>query len=239
MNYETLPKPSTNDEIKAMLDKLVVVKLNGGLGTSMGCKGPKSVIPVRSDLTFLDLTVQQIEHLNKKYDTDVPLVLMNSFNTDEDTHKIIRKYNNFRVRILTFNQSRYPRINKESYMPAAKHIQTEKDIEAWYPPGHGDFYQAFHNSGLLEELVDQGRKYVFLSNIDNLGATVDLSILKHIVEESSEFIMEVTDKTRADVKGGTLINYGGHLRLLEVAQVNVMTILLFIFNKYITSMHIN
>merc|ERR1711860_156778 len=56
----------------AMLDKLVVVKLNGGLGTSMGCKGPKSVIPVRSDLTFLDLTVQQIEHLNKKYDTDVP-----------------------------------------------------------------------------------------------------------------------------------------------------------------------
>ena len=104
--YETLPKPSSDDEIKAMLDKLVVVKLNGGLGTSMGCKGPKSVIPVRSDLTFLDLTVQQIEHLNKKYDTDVPLVLMNSFNTDEDTHKIIRKYNNFRVRILTFNQSR-------------------------------------------------------------------------------------------------------------------------------------
>lgn len=49
-----------------MLDKLVVVKLNGGLGTSMGCHGPKSVIPVRSDLTFLDLTVQQIEVCLKK-----------------------------------------------------------------------------------------------------------------------------------------------------------------------------
>ena len=112
--YESLAKADTNEEIKAMLDKLVVVKLNGGLGTSMGCKGPKSVIPVRSDLTFLDLTVQQIEYLNKKFDADVPLVLMNSFNTDEDTHKIIREYGNFRVRILTFNQSRYPRINKES-----------------------------------------------------------------------------------------------------------------------------
>lgn len=44
-----------------MLNKLVVVKLNGGLGTSMGCSGPKSTIPVRNDLTFLDLTVQQIE----------------------------------------------------------------------------------------------------------------------------------------------------------------------------------
>lgn len=47
--------------IRDYLNKLVVIKLNGGLGTSMGCHGPKSVIPVRSDLTFLDLTVQQIE----------------------------------------------------------------------------------------------------------------------------------------------------------------------------------
>ena len=89
----------------------------------------------------------------------------------------------------------------------------------WYPPGHGDFYQAFYNSGLLEDLINQNRKYVFMSNIDNLGATVDLSILKEIITESTEFIMEVTDKTRADVKGGTLINYEGRLRLLEVAQV--------------------
>lgn len=59
-DYQTLETPTT-DEIHKMLDKLVVVKLNGGLGTSMGCHGPKSVIAVRNDLTFLDLTVQQIE----------------------------------------------------------------------------------------------------------------------------------------------------------------------------------
>jgi len=110
-------------------------------------------------------------------------------------------------------------LNKESLLPIARDVHVEKDLEAWYPPGHGDFYQAFYNSGLLTELIDQGRQYVFLSNIDNLGATVDLSILKEIINASSEFLMEVTDKTRADVKGGTLINYEGHLRLLEVAQV--------------------
>merc|ERR1712223_1156504 len=217
--YESLAKADTNEEIKAMLDKLVVVKLNGGLGTSMGCKGPKSVIVVRNDLTFLDLTVQQIEYLNKTYDTDVPLVLMNSFNTDEETEKVIKKYSGFRVRILTFNQSCYPRLNKESLLPIARDVHVERDLEAWYPPGHGDFYQAFYNSGLLDDLINQNRKYVFMSNIDNLGATVDLSILKEIITESTEFIMEVTDKTRADVKGGTLINYEGRLRLLEVAQV--------------------
>ena len=88
--YLSLSQPTCSSAIKSMLDQLVVIKLNGGLGTSMGCSGPKSVIPVRNDLTFLDLTVQQIEFLNKKYDANVPLVLMNSFNTDEDTHKIIR-----------------------------------------------------------------------------------------------------------------------------------------------------
>jgi UTP--glucose-1-phosphate uridylyltransferase len=89
----------------------------------------------------------------------------------------------------------------------------------WYPPGHGDFYQSFSNSGLLEQLTAQGRKYAFMSNIDNMGATVDLTILSLCLRENPEFIMEVTEKTRADVKGGTLIQYEGKLRLLEVAQV--------------------
>lgn len=218
-NYNDLPSISDKAQVKELLNQLVVIKLNGGLGTSMGCSGPKSVIPVRNDLTFLDLTVQQIEYLNKTYDADVPLVLMNSFNTDEETMKIIRKYSGFKVTIRTFNQSRFPRINKESLMPIAKSCRPEDDMEAWYPPGHGDFYQSFSNSGLLDEFIQMGKKVCFISNIDNLGATVDLNILGQCVTEGNDFIMEVTEKTRADVKGGTLINYGGKLRLLEVAQV--------------------
>merc|ERR1712200_17285 len=207
------------EEVRDLLNKLVVIKLNGGLGTSMGCSGPKSVIPVRNDLTFLDLTVQQIEYLNKTYDADVPLVLMNSFNTDEETMKIIRKYSGFKVTIRTFNQSRFPRINKESLMPIAKSCRSDDDMDCWYPPGHGDFYQSFSNSGLLDEFIEQGKKVCFISNIDNLGATVDTNILSTCIKHNNDFIMEVTEKTRADVKGGTLINYEGKLRLLEVAQV--------------------
>merc|ERR1711899_128473 len=217
--YTELAPPATPDSIREMLDQMVVIKLNGGLGTSMGCSGPKSVIPVRSDLTFLDLTVQQIEFLNKKYATNVPLVLMNSFNTDEDTMKIIRKYSGFNISIRTFNQSCYPRISKESMMPVAKSSKIEDDLDCWYPPGHGDFYQSFYNSGLLEELVEEGKEYCFISNIDNLGATVDLNILNMVISNNREFVMEVTDKTGADVKGGTLIHYEGKLRLLEAAQV--------------------
>uniref|UniRef100_A0A8C4FDZ4 UTP--glucose-1-phosphate uridylyltransferase n=1 Tax=Dicentrarchus labrax TaxID=13489 RepID=A0A8C4FDZ4_DICLA len=224
------------DNVADSLNKLVVVKLNGGLGTSMGCKGPKSLISVRNENTFLDLTVQQIEHLNKTYNTDVPLVLMNSFNTDEDTKKILQKYTHHRVKIHTFNQSRYPRINKESLLPVSTNLSMNgQNTEGWYPPGHGDIYASFYNSGLLDQLIVQGKEYIFVSNIDNLGATVDLHILHHLVSQPNgkrcEFIMEVTDKTRADVKvcgggpaysnpqGGTLIQYDGKLRLLEIAQV--------------------
>ncbi|KAG5893128.1 hypothetical protein JTB14_034149 [Gonioctena quinquepunctata] len=222
-DYSTLETP-TADLVHQMLDKLVVIKLNGGLGTSMGCHGPKSVITVRSDLTFLDLTVQQIEHMNKTYKVNVPLVLMNSFNTDEDTEKIVRKYKNLQVEIHTFNQSCYPRINRDSLMPIAKNGMVHDNIDAWYPPGHGDFYESFKNSGLLTKFLKGGREYCFISNIDNLGATVDLNILNLLLNPNhetakQEFVMEVTDKTRADVKGGTLIQYEGKLRLLEIAQV--------------------
>lgn len=88
------------------------------------------------------------------------------------------------------------------------------DKSAWYPPGHGDFYEAFHNSGLLDELIKQGKEFVFVSNIDNLGANVDLCILNHLLTQPKstpcEFVAEVTDKTRADVKvRRTFIPIGG------------------------------
>ena len=101
--------------------------------------------------------------------------------------------------------------------------------------GHGDFYQSFYNSGLLDEFVKAGKKYCFISNIDNLGATVDLNILNMVISNNREFVMEVTDKTRADVKGGTLIQYEGHLRLLEAAQVNAILGIFMFFHDLIIS----
>ena len=59
-------------------------------------------------------------YLTFRYNTDVPLLLMNSFLTDSDTEKIIRKYSGFQVRIKTFQQSRYPRINRDTLMPVAR-----------------------------------------------------------------------------------------------------------------------
>lgn len=216
-NEEVVNYNSLTNENPENLSKLAVLKLNGGLGTSMGCVGPKSVIEVRDGNTFLDLTVRQIEHLNRNYDTDVPLLLMNSFNTDADTAKIIKKYQGHRIRVRTFNQSRFPRIFKDSLLPVPSSYDDAG--ENWYPPGHGDLFESLVSSGELDYLLSQGKEILFVSNGDNLGATVNPKVLNHMIETNSEFIMELTDKTRADVKGGTLINYDGQVRLLEIAQV--------------------
>lgn len=216
--YDTLaPTPDGSLEIKNLLDKLVVLKLNGGLGTTMGCTGPKSVIEVRDGSTFLDLIVIQIENLNSKYGSNVPLLLMNSFNTHDDTQTIVEKYQNSNIEIHTFNQSQYPRLVVDDFLPLPSKGRTDKD--GWYPPGHGDVFPSLSNSGKLDALISQGKEYVFVANSDNLGAIVDLKILNHLVAHKNEYCMEVTPKTLADVKGGTLISYEGRVQLLEIAQV--------------------
>ncbi|KAL0359931.1 UNVERIFIED_CONTAM: UTP--glucose-1-phosphate uridylyltransferase [Sesamum angustifolium] len=199
--YDSLaPVPEDAAQTKKLLEKLVVLKLNGGLGTTMGCTGPKSVIEVRNGLTFLDLIVIQIETLNAKYGCSVPLLLMNSFNTHDDTAK-----------------SQYPRLVTEDFTPLPCKGNTGKD--AWYPPGHGDVFSSLKNSGKLDALLSKGKEYVFVANSDNLGAVVDLKILSHLIANKNEYCMEVTPKTLADVKGGTLISYEGRVQLLEIAQV--------------------
>ncbi|KAK7923959.1 UTP--glucose-1-phosphate uridylyltransferase [Apiospora marii] len=213
VDYEDL----ANSESVNFLNKLAVLKLNGGLGTSMGCVGPKSVIEVRDGMSFLDLSVRQVEYLNRTYDTNVPFILMNSFNTNDDTAAIIKKYEGHNVDIMTFNQSRYPRILKDSLLPAPKSFDSA--VSDWYPPGHGDVFESLYNSGVLEKLIERGIEIIFLSNVDNLGAVVDLRILQHMIESESEYVMELTNKTKADVKGGTIIDYEGSVRLLEIAQV--------------------
>ena len=165
---------------------------------------------------------------------------MNSFNTDNETKRVVQKYSSHKIQIHTFNQSRYPRFAKDSLQPLPSSV--DGPITQWFPPGHGDLYESLYNSGVLDALIKDGKEWLFVSNVDNLGATVDSTILQHCLEEYSkngmEMIMEVTDKTKADIKGGTLINYEGSVRLLEIAQVpaeHVKFYLFFIF--WLVSFH--
>lgn len=221
IDYKTLPAAATvsSERTSTLLSKLVILKLNGGLGTTMGCTGPKSLIEAHDGHTFLDLIVAQLQHLNTTYHTSVPLVLMDSFNTHAATVAALEKYGNSGVEIHTFLQSQHPRFYADTHDTVA-HALGGPNSE-WYPPGHADVYASLVNSGLLERFLADGKEYLFISNSDNLGATIDIAILSYMASCGAGFVMEVTPKTLADVKGGTLVWNAAQrkIKLLELAQV--------------------
>ncbi len=194
-----------------------IIKLNGGLGTSMGLDGPKSLIEVRPGLTFLDVVARQAETLARKRGIRVPLVLMNSFRTDAESLALLERYPGLSGTIRrSFLQHKVPKVRARDLTPAT--CASDPELE-WCPPGHGDLYAAIVTSGVLGELVEAGIRWVFVSNVDNLGASLDPSILGYLAAEEIPFLMEVTDRTAADRKGGHLAMLPtGRLTLREIAQ---------------------
>lgn len=128
-------------------------------------------------MSFLDLIVRQIQHLNSAHrGANVPLILMTSFHTQEDTMRVIRKYANQQIRITSFYQSRYPKVLQDTLLPWPK--DADEDSEQWYPPGHGDLYTSLFHSGVLDQLLAEGKEYLFVSNSDNLGAVYVFTLIK-------------------------------------------------------------
>ncbi|CAD6187290.1 unnamed protein product [Caenorhabditis auriculariae] len=202
---------SRNDVLK----RLAVVKLNGGLGTTMGCDEPKSFIVLRDGLSFLEIAIKQHQKCNEKYNSSVPLYLMNSFYTNRSTQEKLREMG-VEDDVQCFEQSKCPRIFKDSLLPVG---DAEWGDDAWCPPGHGNIFEALSNTGTLQKLLDEGRDILFVSNIDNTGATLDLSIAQFMADSSLEYVMECTNKTQNDIKGGTLIEISNRLMHLEIPQV--------------------
>jgi UTP--glucose-1-phosphate uridylyltransferase len=200
------------------LAQTAVIKLNGGLGTTMGMNGPKSLVQVKDNFTFLDIIVHQILYMRCQYDVRLPLILMNSFNTQKASEAVIKSYVGLWEQDVptTFLQHQIPKIWKHDLSPVSWPDDPAKE---WCPPGHGDLYLALQTSGLLASLLDQGYQYAFVSNADNLGATVDLSILGYFAEKRLPFLMEAARRQPADRKGGHLAYHPKQgLLLREVAQ---------------------
>lgn len=199
------------------LARTAVIKLNGGLGTTMGLDGPKSLLVAKDGYTFLDIIVKQILHQRHKWDVRLPLILMNSFHTHNQTLAALTTQPTFEQDVpLWFEQHRVPKIWKDDLTPVEWPIEPQKE---WCPPGHGNLYLAIQTCGLLEQLLAHGYEYAFISNADNLGAVVDPNILGYFAANNLTFLMEVTQRTESDRKGGHLaIDPNGHLILREVAQ---------------------
>ena len=197
----------------------VRIVLNGGLGTSMGLTGPKSLLKVKDGQSFLDIIMKQAEN------SHVNLLFMNSFSTHKDTLAALDRIDS-PLKPETFRQNKYPKVLQKNFAPASWPPNPKLE---WNPPGHGDVYTALYTSGMLHRLMAKNIKYAFISNSDNLGARVDASLLGYFTKKEISFMMEVAEKTPSDVKGGHLakIKKNGRFILREAAQCPKKEILAF------------
>lgn len=201
-----------------LLDQAIVLRLNGGLGTSMGLAGPKSLLEVRDGLTFLDIVARQVLALRERTGARLPLVLMNSFSTREPSLERLARYPELAADVpMDFLQHKEPKLLADGLEPVT--WEPDPSLE-WAPPGHGDLYPALVSSGMLAALLEHGYRYAFVANVDNLGAVLDPRILGWMAREEIPFLMEVADRTPADRKGGHLARRrsDGGLVLREIAQ---------------------
>src|SRR3954468_21277035 len=200
------------------LDRAVVIKLNGGLGTSMGMTGPKSLVEVKDGLTFLDIIVRQVLGLREGTVARLSLILMNSFSPRDASLEALGRHDDVEADVpLDFVQNKVPKLLADGLEPAE--WPDDPDLE-WAPPGHGDLYTALVTSGMLDELLERDYRYAFVSNADNLGAVLEPRILAWMASEGVPFVMEVADRTEADRKGGHIARRrdGDGLVLREIAQ---------------------
>lgn len=218
---QALGEVEVSDEAaRHALSLTAVIKLNGGLGTSMGMNGAKSALEVKDGLTFLDVIAHQVLALRERWGVDVPLVMMNSFRTSEETLKILAAYPTLAIDglPLAFLQNAEPKLYADTLHPVD--WPEEPELE-WCPPGHGDVFVSLSTSGVLDRLIDKGIRFAFISNSDNLGATCDPDVAAWMVDHDLPYVAEVCERTPSDRKGGHLAvrRSDGRLVLRDLAMV--------------------
>jgi UTP--glucose-1-phosphate uridylyltransferase len=193
----------SEQDAAAALGKTVIIKLNGGLGTSMGMDKAKSLLPVRKGQTFLNIIVDQVRHARAAYRIQLPLLFMNSFRTDEDTLAALASYGDLAIAGLDlgFLQNQEPKLLADGLTPIE--WPADPSLE-WCPPGHGDLYTAFATSGILDRLLSLGYRFASVSNSDNLGAAPNATIAGWFADSGAPYAAEICRRTPADRKGGHL-----------------------------------
>ena len=220
LDMEALAEVEVPDDVAAeAIRATVIIKLNGGLGTSMGMDRAKSLLCVRRGLSFLDIIARQVLHLRTEYDAPLPLMFMNSFRTSADTMAALARYRDLPVAglPLEFLQNMEPKLLEKDLTPVS---WPRNPALEWCPPGHGDLYTVLHSSGLLETMLDAGYRRVFVSNSDNLGATPDPRVAGWFAHTGTPFAIEATRRTPSDRKGGHFARRksDGRIVLRETAQ---------------------
>jgi UTP--glucose-1-phosphate uridylyltransferase len=188
--------------------KVAAVVLAGGMATRFGGV-VKAAVPVARGKTFLDLKLADIRASAARGGGRVPTYLMTSFATDADVTRMAREASSEQAPVGTFPQFVSLRLTREGGL-----FRDGKGNVSPYAPGHGDLSFALRRSGVLQKLRSEGVTQIYMSNVDNLAATLDPAIIAAHLESGKAVTVEVADKAKGD-KGGAPARVDGVLQIVE------------------------
>jgi len=209
------PRPGTPDAARLAevgraaiaRGELAFVVMAGGMATRMGGV-VKALVEATAGKTFLELRLLENAALGRVAGRHVPMWLMTSDATDEPIREALGRHG-APAHVRTFLQGLSLRLTPEGGL-----FRDERGEPSSHATGHGDLVEAVRRSGLLDEFRRQGGKAVWITNLDNLGATVDLAILGAFLESAAQVMVEVCEKVAGD-RGGIPVHAEGRLQVLE------------------------
>jgi UTP--glucose-1-phosphate uridylyltransferase len=196
--------------------ELAFCVMAGGMATRMGGV-VKALIETFGGHTFLELRLNENATWSERAGSPVPLWLMTSEGTDRPIRDELAR-RGAGTHVATFMQDIGLRLTQDGRL-----LRGEDGSPSTYATGHGDLPDALRRSGLLSEFVARGGKYVWIANLDNLGATIDAVLLGWFIEHGADLMVEVTPKVDGD-RGGIPVwadardDEGGHVRRLQVFE---------------------
>ncbi len=184
------------------------VVLAGGMATRFGGV-VKAVVEALPGHTFLQLKLRQISAAAKHEGAKVPVYLMTSFSTDSQLRELAAMWKDAHVNAECFAQLISLRLTPEGEL----YRDASGDVSP-YAPGHGDLTFALRSAGVLSRFVAAGGRYLYVSNVDNLAATLDPAVIGFHIASGAQITTETVAKDPGD-KGGAPGRVDGRIQVIE------------------------
>lgn len=217
-DISTLPESGPERERLEEIGKLALtegqvalVVLAGGMATRMGGV-VKALVEALPGKTFLDLRLREIDALERIYGVAPPLWLMTSHSTEAPIREALGAHVDGE-RIGVFSQFLSLRLTPEGDL-----FLDADGRPSEHAPGHGDLPEALKKSGLLGRFLDRGGRVVMMTNLDNVGGTLDPAIIGWHLSHGQPVTSEVVDKL-ADDRGGIPVRLDGKPVVLEEFRI--------------------
>ncbi|APS00690.1 UTP--glucose-1-phosphate uridylyltransferase [Pajaroellobacter abortibovis] len=191
--------------------ELALCVMAGGMATRMSGV-VKALLPVFNNETFLSLRLRENQKWSGDMGLPVPLWIMTSETTDQPVRGALKAIR-APAHVDVFVQDLSLRLTSEGILFRDRH-----GMPSIYPTGHGDLVDALRRSSLLSGFLARGGKYVWIVNLDNLGALIDPMILGFFMARGTDALVEVVEK-RAGDHGGIPLYVDDRLRIVEECRL--------------------